>query len=487
MKIQKNKITYIIFPTFCFFILFFLHISSTQATITKAEAQKLLSRQFIEQSEKNINIYMQSVNVGMTSEQALNNINKLQNFTSSSPSVEGLITGGQWSYIGDVIAFTPNASFIAEVPEKKRNYDYTRRRIDGIEEVVDESTASGENYNDVFDKYKKALGSSKISGTRVGELMLKRYRDQFPKEGQPRFHEEVNQMVKEMNEKMSQDLFNKVATVAQEHGVDIDDVTGYMTDLQIPGAGYTVKIKTADGKIYPPDTNATNPSNANPNGTKNPATNATGIAKASSNPSTTSPATTTPGGSPAAIAPGGSPAAIASGGGSSPTFKNPIQFGTVDGLLENILTTVQGIVAVLATVMIVIGGIIYITSAGDQGRVQLAKTAITSAIIGLAIAIAAPTFLFEIYNVLGATNNSSAVANATPLSTILFNILNLLLGIIGTLSVLMLVIGGIMYMTSAGDQTRADTAKKTIQYSIAGLAVAVLALVIVRAVASMFT
>ncbi len=166
-----------------------------------------------------------------------------------------------------------------------------------------------------------------------------------------------------------------------------------------------------------------------------------------------------------------------------PQFQNPIDFTSVDGLLDHILDTIKKIVGILAVVMIVIGGIIYITSAGDQGRVQLAKTAVTSAIIGLALAVAAPTFLFEIYTVLGGTEASAVSEGTKPLSEILEGVLDVLLGIIGTLSVLMLVIGGVMYITAAGEESRADTAKKTIKYAIIGLIVAILSLTIVHVVA----
>lgn len=173
--------------------------------------------------------------------------------------------------------------------------------------------------------------------------------------------------------------------------------------------------------------------------------------------------------------------------GAQTTFENPIKFDTVEDALGNVLTVIQGIVGVLAVLMIVVGGIIYITSGGDQGRVQLAKTAVTAAIIGFALAIAAPTFLFEVYNVLGQGANPPAAAqNAKPLSAIALDTLSVLLGIIGTLSVLMLVVGGILYLTAAGDQTRVDTARKTIQYAIIGLIIALLSLVIVTQIANVF-
>jgi hypothetical protein len=165
------------------------------------------------------------------------------------------------------------------------------------------------------------------------------------------------------------------------------------------------------------------------------------------------------------------------------SFRNPIGYNSVEDVLGNVLVAVQRIVGILAVVMIVIGGILYMTSGGDQGRVQLAKTAVTAAIIGLAIAVAAPTFLFEIYNVLGGTQPAAA-QGAKTLSAILTDLLGVLLGIIGTLSVLMLVVGGIFYMTAAGDTDRIETGRKTILYAIVGLTVALISLVIVRTIAA---
>lgn len=171
--------------------------------------------------------------------------------------------------------------------------------------------------------------------------------------------------------------------------------------------------------------------------------------------------------------------------GTSMTFENPLQQNSVEGVLVQILTTLQGIVAVLALVFLVIGAIIYITSAGDQGRVTLAKAAIFAAIIGLALAIAAPALLREIYTALGGTAPSNTPM-ALTLQEIALNVLQVLLSIVGLLAIIMLVVGGIMYMTSAGDETSAGTAKKTITYAIIGLVVALVSLVIVVQIDSFF-
>ncbi|MFY9228250.1 MAG: hypothetical protein WAO28_02890 [Candidatus Microsaccharimonas sp.] len=65
-------------------------------------------------------------------------------------------------------------------------------------------------------------------------------------------------------------------------------------------------------------------------------------------------------------------------------------------------------------------------------------------------------------------------------------VVNVLLYIIGVISVLMIIIGGIMYSTSAGEAGRIKTAKDTILYAIVGLAVAFFAFAIVNWVLTQF-
>lgn len=59
-------------------------------------------------------------------------------------------------------------------------------------------------------------------------------------------------------------------------------------------------------------------------------------------------------------------------------------------------------------------------------------------------------------------------------------IVNILLFIIGAISVIMLVIGGIRYTVSAGDSSAVTGAKNTILYAIVGLVIAFLAYAIVN-------
>lgn len=175
--------------------------------------------------------------------------------------------------------------------------------------------------------------------------------------------------------------------------------------------------------------------------------------------------------------------------GSSQTinFSNPLKFSTVEGLLDQILSTLRGIIVILSLIFIVIGAVLYITSAGNDGQMKTAKGAITAAMIGLALGLAAPSFLKEIGTVLGwGTVNSSAVGTAQTLSQIATNVLNFLLSIVGILAIIMLVIGGIMYLTAAGDEDHIDSGKKIVKYSVIGILTALAAMVIVSQIATFF-
>ncbi|NCU37968.1 hypothetical protein EOL96_02825 [Candidatus Saccharibacteria bacterium] len=74
----------------------------------------------------------------------------------------------------------------------------------------------------------------------------------------------------------------------------------------------------------------------------------------------------------------------------------------------------------------------------------------------------------------------------TDLTTIIATIVNTLLFILGAVAVIMIVIGGIKYTTSNGDQTAVTSAKNTILYSVIGLIVALLAYAIVNFIVTQF-
>lgn len=64
--------------------------------------------------------------------------------------------------------------------------------------------------------------------------------------------------------------------------------------------------------------------------------------------------------------------------------------------------------------------------------------------------------------------------------TILRNVINTLLFVGGIIAVVMIIVGGIRYVVSAGDSQSANTAKDTILYAVVGLVVAIMSYAIVN-------
>jgi hypothetical protein len=173
----------------------------------------------------------------------------------------------------------------------------------------------------------------------------------------------------------------------------------------------------------------------------------------------------------------------------STEFINPLQSNTIDGVLTSLLTALSGLVVTLAIIFIVLGGILYMVSAGDPGMIKRAKDCWLFSVIGLAIVVAAPTFLKEVQTILGGSvpDSTGKIASALTVGAIATNVLNFLLSIVGIIAIISLVIAGGMYMTAYGDDTRIGTAKKMGTYAIVGIVVALVSLIAVQQVSKLIT
>jgi len=89
------------------------------------------------------------------------------------------------------------------------------------------------------------------------------------------------------------------------------------------------------------------------------------------------------------------------------SIQNPLE-GTNDfgGLLCKIATGIGELIAVLGTIMFIVSGILYLTSAGSPERINTAKKALVYAIVGLAIALASASIVEIIQDVMGGTAGS---------------------------------------------------------------------------------
>jgi hypothetical protein len=168
-------------------------------------------------------------------------------------------------------------------------------------------------------------------------------------------------------------------------------------------------------------------------------------------------------------------------------ISNPLAFNTVDELLTSLWGFLQAIIVILSLIMIVIGSIVYMTAGGNDSKLSTGKLIITASLIGLALALAAPSFLKEIGAILGWGDvNGTPADSAKSITEILTGILNFLLSVIGIIGIIMVVIGGLMYLTAQGDEDRINTGKSIVKYSLIGITVALAALVIISQITKFF-
>lgn len=75
---------------------------------------------------------------------------------------------------------------------------------------------------------------------------------------------------------------------------------------------------------------------------------------------------------------------------------------------------------------------------------------------------------------------SDMPTNLTGAGGVIDNVTSTILAVLGFLAVVMLIIGGVKYATSAGDAKAVTDAKNTILYAIIGLVIAILSYAIVK-------
>lgn len=75
----------------------------------------------------------------------------------------------------------------------------------------------------------------------------------------------------------------------------------------------------------------------------------------------------------------------------------------------------------------------------------------------------------------------------TKINNLVHTVINLLSAIVGVVAVIMIIVGGLRYITSGGNDANVTSAKNTLLYAIIGLIIVALAQIIVRFVLTKVT
>lgn len=136
--------------------------------------------------------------------------------------------------------------------------------------------------------------------------------------------------------------------------------------------------------------------------------------------------------------------------------------------------------AALSLIYIVIAAIRLTTSGGDPQSIATARKTIIFAVVGLIISVMGMTITAIVQSraaqIAGASNPFFGEGGIVTV------VVDMLSFAVGVAAVIMLIIGGLRYITSGGDPQTAKAARNTVLYSIIGLIVAVVAQLIVSIV-----
>lgn len=156
-----------------------------------------------------------------------------------------------------------------------------------------------------------------------------------------------------------------------------------------------------------------------------------------------------------------------------------------DGLAEyiwkivlNVVDIALKVIAYLAVIYIIYGGFLYITSNGNSDATARALKSIINASVGFAIALSAIALKNFVWDSLVAPGSNTFGIPEKDAGDIIVDALNMAYFIGGILAVIMVIIGGLNYVTSSGDSGKTAKAKNTILYAVIGLVVIIFAFAI---------
>ena len=135
-------------------------------------------------------------------------------------------------------------------------------------------------------------------------------------------------------------------------------------------------------------------------------------------------------------------------------------FGNIGPYLLTIIDTALTFIGVIATIYIVYAGFLYISSTGDEENSSRAKRQIIYAMLGIFVAGTASLIVDVVVN-----------QETADLIVSIRGVANAILSLLAVGAAAYMIIAGVMYFSSTGDEDQASRAKMQIIYAMIGLIV----------------
>jgi len=160
------------------------------------------------------------------------------------------------------------------------------------------------------------------------------------------------------------------------------------------------------------------------------------------------------------------------------TTQTPLgEVSTFGELISLIWAYGSNVIIALAIFIVVLGAFFYIASAGNEERISQGKEMIFGAIIAIVVVMLSGVLIRTLHK--PAEGSTGALAEVPKVIT---NATNILLGLIGGFTILMLIYAGFLYLTGRGESEKIGKAHNAMRYAIYGLIIGVLAYAIANTV-----
>lgn len=153
-------------------------------------------------------------------------------------------------------------------------------------------------------------------------------------------------------------------------------------------------------------------------------------------------------------------------------YPDPINVGTIQGLLTRIIDFAEEVVRPLSVLAILWAAFLYVSAGGDEGKVSKGHRALTYGVIGLFIVLASD---FLVAALQGVADTADA---AETLTDFIEEVAKLFGYFIMAASVIAVLYSAFLFLTSGSDPNQVTTARQALLYAVIGVAVAVVAFVI---------
>ncbi len=151
-------------------------------------------------------------------------------------------------------------------------------------------------------------------------------------------------------------------------------------------------------------------------------------------------------------------------------------------LIANIYGMITDIASYIAVILVMYGGFLYVTSSGDPGKSMKGQKTIVNSLIGIVIVKGSDIIFKLIKTIANNAQSTSGVGGAAGVGPLASYVGGRALFWGGIVAVIMIIWGALQYSMSAGDPGKAAKGKKTIISACIGIAIMMLAAIIVTVV-----